>query len=375
MQAPIQWRTGLWHQVALTYSPSNVNFYLDGRLAPLDNVTYVPSYVNSQGALLHTNLGGGMVFYPPEDARLLGLCLGQLNNNGGIAGYPAKGNFDELETFNYPLSAAEIARDFPNARGVLVDPMLDSDYDGRSDLLETYVDGTDPNSASSVAANRLGYWRFNSESNNLVGEQGQPPLVTSNVAVAAGWSSNAVSIPASGARLVYRDVETNGWANINCRKGSVSLWLKPNWSGVVGPDRGEMVYVGDSSGSNQWSLHVSCNGSHDVGFVVASNGPPVTLLNASYAFTAEKWHHVVLTYTPTTSELFINGNSVGTGGGTTNYLSEVVLPDKRHRLWQYLTGCHADRRPDRRVGNLQLPLVNERNQKEVRSCELLGCQF
>ena len=62
---------------------------------------------------------------------------------------------------------------------------------------------------------------------NLLGEQGQVPILATNMDVAASWSSNALVISSDAAsRLVYRDVETNGWANFNCRNGAVRFLVQ-----------------------------------------------------------------------------------------------------------------------------------------------------
>jgi hypothetical protein len=81
---------------------------------------------------------------------------------------------------------------------------------------------------------RLGYWRFNT--NSWVGEQGQIPLLAQNLASAPSWSGTAVEVNSgSTANLRYRAFETTGMENINCKNGSVRLWLNPDWNSGTGP--------------------------------------------------------------------------------------------------------------------------------------------
>jgi alpha-tubulin suppressor-like RCC1 family protein len=78
-------------------------------------------------------------------------------------------------------------------------------------------------SSTAVTANEfipLGHWTFN-DTNTWVGEEGQLPLLTSNVIGIPSWSSNAVVVESSNpALLAYNVVETNGTTNINCQTGS-----------------------------------------------------------------------------------------------------------------------------------------------------------
>jgi hypothetical protein len=64
-----------------------------------------------------------------------------------------------------------------------------------------------------LPALRLGYWRFNT--NTFVGEQGQLPNGSYALQSVSSWSTNAVFVPTNG-WLRYREIETNGQANINC---------------------------------------------------------------------------------------------------------------------------------------------------------------
>jgi hypothetical protein len=103
----LNWTAGDWHQIVLTYSPQQTRLYLDGQLV---------------------KTGTGVSRWPDATVRAKdGLPLG--SNKGG--GEQARGHFDELEIFNYPLTSAQIAEG------------MDMDSDGLPDVWEILY-GLDP---------------------------------------------------------------------------------------------------------------------------------------------------------------------------------------------------------------------------------------
>ena len=109
----------------------------------------------------------------------------------------------------------------------------DTAYEGRSDMLRNLVDGTtNLNTTTNVVPCRLGYWRFDTP--DLISEYGQRPISATNVTLVPSWSGTALNVSESGASgITYADVGSNGWANINCRQGTVRFWFKPNWTGSL----------------------------------------------------------------------------------------------------------------------------------------------
>lgn len=87
LSAPISWTTNYFHFVAVTYSPTNTALYLDGEFV--------------------TN-GAPMTIYPGADVLANGFYIGG-DSNGVLQ---AHGLFNTVETFNYPLSAADIQKNF-----------------------------------------------------------------------------------------------------------------------------------------------------------------------------------------------------------------------------------------------------------------------
>jgi Concanavalin A-like lectin/glucanases superfamily len=100
---PIYWTAGQWYQIVVTYSAGGVAIYVDGSLlgSSSNPITTMENAVSS-------------------------FTIG----NGADGTSPATGLYDELETFNYVLSASDIAADYQQASS------LDSDGDGIPNLQE-----------------------------------------------------------------------------------------------------------------------------------------------------------------------------------------------------------------------------------------------
>ena len=321
LAAAINWKSNEWHQIVIAYGPTNSALYLDGQ----------PTVTT----------GLGVSYYPKASVRAVsGLCIGS-DKDGN---HQARGRFDELETFNYCMPYSEATNDYQAAYSIdsdgdglgdVQEAILgtdphnpDSDYDGRSDFQET-ADGTDPLNAGSVVQVRLGYWRF--DTTNWLGEQGQAPLSSSNLLSMPDWSANAVEIDSTNsAFLRYRDVESNGAANINCRNGTVRFWFKSDWNSTTtnsgtGPQSpGRLIELGNqTNGSGWWGLILNSNGTQ-VTFGTQTNGTAATNLTATISWTSNLWHQIVLTYSPTNSSLYVDGVAVVTNGSGTQYYPNLT---------------------------------------------------
>jgi len=108
LTAAINWSSNDWHQIALTYTPSNSVLYIDAELV---------------------TTGSAVAYYPEATVRANdGFNIG----SDRYGNEQARGQFDELETFNYPLGASEVWQHY------------DGDADGLNDLAELRL-GTNPN--------------------------------------------------------------------------------------------------------------------------------------------------------------------------------------------------------------------------------------
>jgi sugar lactone lactonase YvrE len=212
-----------------------------------------------------------------------------------------------------------------NAALTIMSWTVDSDYDGISDAQEI-IDGTDPFDPGSVLPVHLGYWRFD-DTNTWVGNDGQLPLLATNVLGVPSWNTNAVLIDSTNpAILCYRDVETNGEANINLRCGTIRFWFKPDWSsgdqGGTGPQSmGRLIEMGDyhpEFTNGWWALYLSPDGTQ-LTFGLSTNGAGNANLSASISWAYKRWHQIALTYSPTNATLYCDGEQIATDETNPNY--------------------------------------------------------
>jgi len=304
---PVTFQSNLWYQMVLTYSPTNMALYTNGVLLA------TAGWPQCSNDVYMCNVGLGNVFYPPTSGLNNGFSIGSHQ----YGNYPIIGQMADLETFNYPLTAQEVAAGFPTFAGAnydgITNVMQDTVYDGRSDLLKLLVDGN-PTNAANAASNRLGYWRFDSPL--LYAEQGQIPLSVEDVALAPSWSGTALVInSAANSHLTYPDVGSNGWANINCREGTLRFWFKPNSGGAAANT--PFVYVGAPDLSDQWGLWLG--DASTVGFITGSNGVSTTHFWVSCNLSSSNWTQFVLTYGTNSVALYTNGVLAYSNTPSTNY--------------------------------------------------------
>jgi hypothetical protein len=97
LTAPIDFDAGDWHGVCLTYSPTNCCLYLEGQ--PV------------------TNAGPIACMPSDSDCSNYGIFVGSLSTNGECQ---AHGQFQDLETYDSPLSADEIAQDYADTSAIIL---------------------------------------------------------------------------------------------------------------------------------------------------------------------------------------------------------------------------------------------------------------
>jgi hypothetical protein len=232
-------------------------------------------------------------------------------------------NVQPTDAGNYSVIVTNVAGSVTSSNAIftVMSWTVDSDYDGVSDAQEI-VDGTDPFNPDSVFPIRLGYWRFD-DTNAWVGDAGQLPLLATNIVGVPSWNTNAALIDSTNpAILTYRDVETNGNANINCRQGTVRFWFKPDWSSPNSllTDQGiagrliEMGNYNPAFTNGWWALYLNFD-RNQLSFGSSTNGGGTTNLSSSIYWISNQWHQVILTYTPKNSLLYLDGQfaAIGTG--------------------------------------------------------------
>jgi hypothetical protein len=218
----------------------------------------------------------------------------------------------------------------------------DSDYDGICDC-EEISDGTDLADPASVLPVRLGYWRFDN-TNTWIGEQGQLPLVATNITGVSSWNTNAVEITAANAVLAYRDVETGSCrANINLRTGTIRFWFKADWTsanaGGTGPQtEARLIEMGNEGTSDGWWGLVIGSAGTNLYFGTQTNSVATLATNVSapISWSPGAWHQVVLTYSTNVSSLYLDGQPVALTGAGVAY-----FPGPDIRLRGFTIGSSA----------------------------------
>jgi hypothetical protein len=317
VRCKLQLNANKWTQLTVTYSATNIAFFTNGVCARNSELWLPAQYTATSGTNL-TDTSYGIPYWPGEEKRNYGIGIGggaALNNSWRL-----HADLDEVETFNYPLSAAQIAADFPKFVGYtgLTSLTVDSDDDGRTDLLETYVDGTNPNAGLDQKQMRLAFMRFNDAS--FMGEQGQIPTATNGISQVSSWSDKAVYIPATtSAALTYRDIELSGSANFTPSYGSVRFWFKRGWATNSNPPSlGSFVYVGSPTGG-RWELRYDGSSSNLV-LVTGGSGTLITNFTHSQNFRPDKWYQIVVTYDTRATRLFVDGAAAVTTGLPIDYV-------------------------------------------------------
>ena len=199
----------------------------------------------------------------------------------------------------------------------------DADYNGWPDSKESVY-------SPLVPQTQLGSWRFDTP--DWISLQGCLPLSYTNLQMKSGWSIGAVVVTSNSgpAKLVYPEINTNtSMANISLREGSLRFWFRPNWSsgntGGPGGSEARLIEVGTKGTANGcWGLYLNSTGTNLYFCTQTNSGTITTNLASAVSWVNNEWHHVTLTYSATNSSLFLDGVSVATGTGVSNWPSSTI---------------------------------------------------
>lgn len=199
----------------------------------------------------------------------------------------------------------------------------DTDYDGRSDGQEAMYDGTCPTNAASYTPVRLGYWPF--EAPGFVAAHGAVPTEVTNIAWAQGMIGGSAHVVAADPVLLkYRDTEADGSANINLRRGTFRIWIRPDWTsaslGGTGPGEwARIVEMGawtQDASYGDWQLCFSPDGNEirwgsDDGLGHLAGGA-----YTGVTWRAGHWHQVAFAYDEGAARLYVDGAEVASQYGS-----------------------------------------------------------
>ena len=176
----------------------------------------------------------------------------------------------------------------------------------------------------------LNVWSFQ-DTTNWTSDYGTAPVSFSNLDFAyLGNGSSLVVNTDAPAWLQFNVTEASGTTNLTLDIGTVRFWFAPSWSGTnvggVGPGvAARLVEVGgftEDSSLGWWSLYTDEAGAN-LFFSAQTNefaSNVVTYLSVPIAWTTNYFHNVALTYSPTNTALYLDGELV------TNGLPLTVFP-------------------------------------------------
>ena len=161
------------------------------------------------------------------------------------------------------------------------------------------------------------------DTNTWLSTYGFPPKAFSGIVGVPSWQSNAVLIAGSRAFLQYNESETNGNTNILCPVGTIWFFFLPqNWNSGSGPGvYGRLLEMGTytTNASVGWfSMYLDPKGTN-IFFSGQTNGAGATYLTGSVSLTTNAWTFLALTYSPSNSFLYTNGQLCATGSGVAYY--------------------------------------------------------
>jgi hypothetical protein len=154
----------------------------------------------------------------------------------------------------------------------------------------------------------LGYWQLNEGTGTTSADasgNGNTATLTGSPSWTTGYTSNAVTYNGSSQYLT---------ANIGTWFGGNNAMSASAWVFATSTTNGPIFGVTNVAGAGTWDMpFLSINGATVYGWFWQVNGN--TPLSATVSL--NNWHHLVVTYSPTTGESFyVDGVLSGTGTGT-----------------------------------------------------------
>ena len=136
----------------------------------------------------------------------------------------------------------------------------------------------------------------------------------------------------NAAFLSYKTIQSPGNTNVLCQAGTIWFWFSSDWDsesqGGMGPGNwGDFIDVGAWTSNavfGYWGLSVDPAGDN-IYFSGQTNGASTNYLSYPISWNAGSWHLIGLTYTPTNSILYVDGQFATNGIG-------VIYPPSRYVL-------------------------------------------
>ncbi len=181
----------------------------------------------------------------------------------------------------------------------------------------------------------LDSWSFR-DSTGWTNDNGYAPVSFTNLNYSyLGNGSSLVVDTNLPAWLQYNVFESDGTTNLTVDSGTVMFWFAPSWSstnqGGFGPGEfGRLFEVGSYTADSSygwWSILVD-DGGNNIYFAAQTNdlsSSITTYLSAPISWTTNYFHFVTVTYSPTNTALYLDGEFVTNGAPMTVYPGVDVL--------------------------------------------------
>lgn len=174
----------------------------------------------------------------------------------------------------------------------------------------------------------LDSWSFE-DGSNWDSDFGFAPLSYSNIVQVPDWDGNALQVDTTNAAWLTYAITENApgygeYTNLSLHTGSIEFMFVPNWQSADtnyfgnGPDDwGRFIDIGTwdtNADRDWWSLYLNPSGT-GIYFSSGTNGVRTNYLNAPISWDGSTWHQIVLTFGPTNSFLYLDGQLAASGTG------------------------------------------------------------
>ncbi len=180
---------------------------------------------------------------------------------------------------------------------------------------------------------------FSFEDTNWNSDFGFAPLSYANIVQVPDWDGNALQVDTTNAAwLTYNIVEYapgyGKYTNLTLDTGSIEFWFVANWQSDDanfygnGPDDcGRFIDIGTwstNADSDWWSLYLNPSGT-SIYFSSGTNGVRTNYLNTPISWDSSTWHMLDLTYSPSNSFIYVDGQLAASGPGVCYVPSGSIL--------------------------------------------------
>lgn len=180
----------------------------------------------------------------------------------------------------------------------------------------------------------LDTWSFN-DTAGWTNDLGFAPLSFTNLDSSLLGNGSCLLLDSMNpAWLQYNFTEASGTNNLAVNQGTIMFWFAPNWTdtnnGGTGPGGyGRFIDVGTyttNGSSGWWSLYLDPAGTNVYFAAQTNNGSTAVFLSAPVAFNLTNfWHMLALTYSPTGSAFYLDGQLVTNGAPPSIWPPPAVL--------------------------------------------------